>query len=203
MLTQLATVKTRLGIQTADVTDDAILTNAILAVSARFENDCNRTFGYAQNVIEEFGGDETEIRCRFYPIDLTQAITFQFLQTLQTNSSQPTGWQSPTDPPDYIVRRDCVISLSSQLADWRSQARVTYSGGYILPDGSSAAGATVPLPDDLQQSAVEQVCYWYQNRNRLGLVAVSGEGGSISQYAQLDLLPSVKAVLRNYIRWVN
>ena len=43
MITQLLTVKTRLGIDEFDVTHDALLTNAIKAVSARFDQECNRT----------------------------------------------------------------------------------------------------------------------------------------------------------------
>ncbi len=40
MLTQLSTVKTRLGITVTDY--DALLTSAIKAVSARFDRECNR-----------------------------------------------------------------------------------------------------------------------------------------------------------------
>jgi hypothetical protein len=201
MLTTLATVKARVLLEDADVKDDDLLNNAIAAASARIENDCNRTFGYTVNAIEEFTGDECEIVVRFYPIDLTKPITFQFLTTLQAGSNQTPGWQTPTQLPDYTVRRGNIITLGNQLATWRDVAHVTYSGGYQLPDGTSPAAATIPLPDDLEQACVEQVAYWYQNRNRLGLVSVSGEGGSISQYAQLDLLPAGKAALRNYIRW--
>jgi hypothetical protein len=55
-----------------------------------------------------------------------------------------------------------------------------------------ATGQT-PLPDEIAVACQEQVAYWYQNRHRLGLVSVAGEGGAIQQFAQLDLLPSVKA----------
>jgi hypothetical protein len=43
MLAQLTTVKSRLEILDTDTTYDDLLTNAIKAVSARFDGECNRT----------------------------------------------------------------------------------------------------------------------------------------------------------------
>ncbi len=42
MLTQLSTVKCRLGLTEFDLKDDAILTNALNVVSARFDEESNR-----------------------------------------------------------------------------------------------------------------------------------------------------------------
>ena len=55
MLTQLTTVKSRLGLEQFDPTDDALLTNIIKHVSARFAAECNRTFDYAAGATYEFG----------------------------------------------------------------------------------------------------------------------------------------------------
>lgn len=43
MLTQLPTVKSRLGIDDFEVKYDVLLTNAITAISSRFDNETNRT----------------------------------------------------------------------------------------------------------------------------------------------------------------
>ncbi len=43
MLTTLSTVKSRLALTEFDVKDDAILTNALNAVSTRFDKESNRT----------------------------------------------------------------------------------------------------------------------------------------------------------------
>ncbi len=195
MLTTLAKVKARLGIKEEDVIDDDMLTNLIAMVSARFDTICNRSFGYATNAIEEFEGDATEIAVRCFPIDESRSLTFEFRETAAL------GWQTPSSA-DYIVRKSCIISLFNKLTSWRSQARVTYSGGYKLPDGTSPAEAIVDLPSDVELSAVEQIAYWYQNRNRLGLTGISADGGSIQQFATLDLLPNVKNALRQHERWI-
>jgi len=70
----------------------------------------------------------------------------------------------------------------------------------VLPGTTPGAGQTA-LPDDLEQAAVEQVAYWYQNRDKLGLVRIWPHDGTFETFAQLDLLLQVKAVLRKYERW--
>src|ERR1051326_9034291 len=71
-----------------------------------------------------------------------------------------------TDRIDYLLRRNCVISLANPLGDCRQRARVTYTGGYVLPGTAVGAGQTA-LPDDLEQAMVEQVACWFMNRDKL------------------------------------
>jgi hypothetical protein len=202
MLTTIQCLKERLGIATEDVRDDAILNGMLAMVSARFENQCNRKFGYAQNTTEEFQGADSELRVSRYPIDESQPITFQFMERAAD------GWQTATAPSvDYLVRGGCIISLLTSIASQRGRVRVTFSGGYVLPDGSTPAlpaGSTAgPLPDDLEQAAIEQIVWLYQNKDRTGLVSIAAEGGRIQQFTGLDLLPTVTATLAKYERWMN
>jgi hypothetical protein len=190
MLTQLATVKTRLGI--TDSVNDTILTNALNAISARFDKETNRTLARTANATFEFDGDKTEIVLPIYPVESVSAF--------HTKSDEATGWVAVSPNPAYLIRKASVISLvEGSIAGSDELARVTYTGGYVLPGTSVGAGQTA-LPSDLEQACVEQCCYWYQRRRELGLVSIAGEGGSIQQFAQLDLLPSVKAVLKKYER---
>ncbi len=196
MLTTLAAIKGRLGIGDFDVKDDVLLTNFLALTSARFENECNRSFGYRLNEVDEFQADETELRVKRYPIDEAQPISFLRL------SKASEGWQTVAGA-EYVLRRGCVISLVSEIGRWKEQSRVTYSGGYWLPDSAGVQPAGCPLlPDDVQQAAVEQIAYLYQNKDRLGLTDISAEGGRIHQFNTLDLLPSVAAVLAKYERWM-
>ena len=81
---------------------------------------------------------------------------------------------------------------------------MTYSGGYFLPGmDPSIQHSNIPpsLPDDLQQSCVEQCAYLYQSKDRLGLLMVAQEGGRIQQFPKIDFLPSVASVLAKYERW--
>jgi len=69
-----------------------------------------------------------------------------------------------------------------------------------MPGTTPGTGQTA-LPDDLEQAAVEQVAFWFQNRHKLGLIRNRPNLGTYQQFAQLDLLPSVKTVLKHYERW--
>ena len=196
MLTQLATLKSRLAIDPFDIKDDTLLTNLILLVTARFENQTNRKLAYAQNITDDFQGDETELRVSHYPVDETQPVTFQRL----TKASE--GWQS-VPSAEFVLRAGCIISLISEIGRWKEQIRVTYSGGYVLPGSNPPPSTPNPqLPDDLQQSCVEQCAYLYQNKDRLGLAMVAQEGGRIQQFPRIDFLPSVAATLAKYERWM-
>src|SRR5437667_2251630 len=146
MITQLLTVKTRLGIDEFDVTHDALLTNAIKAVSARFDQECNRTLARTVGAQHEFNAEETELRVPCYPVE---AVTKFELKANETD-----GWIEQTDI-EHLIRRNCVVSLAQRIGTWREQGRITYTGGYVLPGATPASGQTA-LPADLEQAAVEQ-----------------------------------------------
>src|SRR5437660_1374857 len=192
MLTQLSTVKARLALTVTDY--DGILTNAIKAVSDRFDKETNRTLARTTSGTHEFDVTDTEILPPTYPIE---SVT-----KFEIKPDEATGWSEQTGVK-YLLRRACVISLSSPLSTIISQpstCRVTYTGGYVLPGTTPGAGQTA-LPDDLEQAAVEQVAYWYRNRDKLGLLRIWPHDGTYEGFAQLDLLREVKAVLRKYERW--
>lgn len=194
MLTQLSTIKARLAIDDFNVQYDTLLTNAIRAVSARFDKEANRILSLTANLTEEFDADETEIIVPCYPIESVSKF--------ETKAKESEGWIEQTGI-EFLVRRNCVISLLSTFSNLNSAsciARVTYTGGYVLPGATPGLGQTA-LPDDLEQAAVEQVAAWFQTRDNLGLVRIWPHQGTYEQFSQLDLLPNVKAVLDRYQRW--
>ncbi len=198
MLTQLATVKTRLGIAPADTSNDSLLTQAIQAVSSRFDQECNRTLARTVGVMQEFRANDTEILAECYPIE---AVTKFEVKTDETE-----GWLEKTGI-GYLLRRACVISLTTPLSFvrelWPSGpglARVTYTGGYVMPGTTPGAGQTA-LPADLEFAAIEQVSVWFQQRDKLGLIRHWPSGGTYLVLSQLPLLPQVTAMIRPYKRW--
>lgn len=190
MLTQLATIKARLAILEPDTSNDVLLTNAIKAVSARFDSECNRTFARTENCSYEFPADALEICCFCFPIET--------IARFELKTSENAGWIEQTGV-DHLVRNDCIISLAAALGSYRAQGRVIYTGGYVLPGGATATGQKA-LPADLEQAAIEQVAFWFQNRDRLGLQRVWDYHATYRQFADLDLLQGVRAVLEKYAR---
>jgi hypothetical protein len=88
-----------------------------------------------------------------------------------------------------------ILSVGPQVA------RVTYTGGYVMP-GTNPAPGQMALPADLESAAVEQVAAWYQQRDKLGLIRYWPSGGTYLVLSQLPLLPQVTAALRPHRRWV-
>lgn len=202
MLTELSTVKTRLGILDTDPQYDTILTNTLKMVSARFDHECHRTLARTPNFTQEFSPELTEICAACYPIET--------ISKFELKGNETDGWVELTGVA-YLVRRACIISLawpldalrSDALALSRPIARVTYTGGYVLPGSTPPPPVppATPLPCDIEQAAVEQTAYWFQNREKLGLLTLWPKGGTFERFADPDLLPGVRAVLASYARW--
>jgi hypothetical protein len=95
---------------------------------------------------------------------------------------------------------DCATSSLALDPRLSTLGRLTYTAGYVLPGDTAGPGQT-PLPSDLENAAVEQVAYWFQNRDKLGLLRYWPKDGIYQQLSGLDLLPSVAAVLERYKRW--
>jgi hypothetical protein len=124
-----------------------------------------------------------------------EAVTKFELKTNETD-----GWSEQTGV-EYSIRRKCVISLQTPIFNLPSStspalARVTYTGGYVRPGDTPAAGQTA-LPDDLEQAAVEQIAYWFRNRDATGLIRSWPHDGTYEAFLQSDLLLEVRAVLKN------
>jgi hypothetical protein len=105
MLTQLSTVKARLGIDDVELRYDALLTNAIEAVSARFDKECNRTLARMVDATDEFSGSECELVPVCYPIESVSKF--------ELKTSEAGGWMEQTGV-EYLIRRACVVSLESR-----------------------------------------------------------------------------------------
>jgi hypothetical protein len=195
MITQLPTIKSRLSLLDTDTTYDALLTTAIRAVSARFDNETNRTLARTENATDEFDAAATELPVSCYPIETVTKF--------ELKSTESEGWQEITPAPAYLIRRGCVISLNLQLSTFNLQPsllRVTYAGGYVLPGATAAPGQT-PLPLDIEHAAVEQVAFWFTHRDKLGIKTNWPKDGVYQQFATQDLLPGVSAVLEKHRRW--
>ncbi len=209
MFARLNLLKERLSIPAYETGYDKLLEYFIGFTSYRFEKECNRFFKRQENFSEEFPADQTELSVSCYPIE---SIT-----SIEIKRSEQNGWES-IDDAIYIMRYKCIVSLLRPAGSSREQIRITYTGGYVLPDEPCTDGQT-PLPSDLEDACIEQAAYFFKNRERLGLVGFAGlrsdyqqmfdykaepEGTTDSdvrmflQFQQIDLLNSVRTILMKY-----
>jgi hypothetical protein len=194
MLTQLGTVKARLEVSVS--TYDDLLTRAIDAIGARFDRECNRTLARTVGATQEFPAVDREILAGCYPVESVSKF--------ELKTTEAEGWVEQTGV-NYLLRSACIISLILPLsfvpqAVTPQRARVTYTGGYVMPGTSPGAGQTA-LPADLEWAAVEQVAVWFQQRDKLGLLKHWPSGGTFLAFLQEPLLPQVANVVRRYRRW--
>jgi len=118
--------KTMIGVPLADLTTDAQVTEYIHRYSDVIATLCNRVFAYEEVseiwrcVFNDDCAPMTRLFVSHYPIDTTATLTLE----------TPTG--TPLDPSEFIVeKKSGKIEL---LGNWTEPIKVTYSGGYHLPD---------------------------------------------------------------------
>jgi hypothetical protein len=189
MITQLSSVKARLGIDDFNVQYDALLTKAIRTIGKRFEKICRRRFERTADFQQEFWVREVEIILLQYPLESV---------TKFESKEQEFGPWTEKSGVEYLVDQRCVLSLKKRLGDLGA-GRVTYTGGYV-PPGTTVSDGQTALPDDLEQAAVEQIAAWFLNRDKIGLIRNWPKGGVYQEFQQTELLPGVREVLRAYER---
>jgi hypothetical protein len=191
MLTQLSTLKTRLGLAEADTSQDPLLLGLITACSAHFEQECRRGLSRAVNLTEEFSADLREICPATYPIETVSKF--------ELKTSETGGWLEQSGV-SFVLRFGCIVSLATPLGAAEQLARVTYTGGYVLP-GTLPAPGQESLPADLEQAVLEQVAAWFLNRDKVGLLRNWPTNGTFQVLSQLPVLPWVRQVLNTHQRW--
>jgi hypothetical protein len=178
-----------------EATYDALLLRAIVAFSARFDRETNRTLARMENATCEFPIRDTQILVSCYPIEIVSKF--------ETKSSESEGWVEQPGV-DYLILGRCLIALRTPLRApgcGAGIARVTYTGGYLVPESPDLPAAT-RLPAELEQAAIEQVAFWFQTREKVGVTRQWPKGGSYEEFADPDLLPSVRSILERYTRFV-
>lgn len=180
MATQLATlaqVKDYIG-NTADASDDALLTRLISAASDQIERACNRVFGSAVYSEARDGSGLNFMVFSNRPVIAISSVTVDGVAIPQSANAAAAGW---------------VLASS-----WK----VALRGGYTFRQGIqnvsviyTAGYATVPA--DLTQACCLLVGLAYKERDRMGISSKTVGGENIS-FTNDDLPPSVQSVIHNY-----
>jgi len=77
--------------------------------------------------------------------------------------------------------------------------RLIHKGGYCSA-GQTPGEGEFAMPADLREAAIEQSSFIFKRKDDLGLSGIGFEGGSISKFSPMDLLPMVKKILDSYRR---
>ena len=190
MLTQLTTVKRRIGLIDTDTSNDPALTLLIEAVLMRFARECRRRFAREAGATMEFPADAKFVVLEVYPLE---AVT-----KIETKSSEREGWIEQT--VDYLLRRNSVVEFVERPGGRNEVGRITYTGGYVLP-GTVPGTGQFALPKDLEWAATEQCAHWWLWKDKVGLYRHAIAGGLELELRPNALLPQVVGTLKRYERF--
>jgi len=191
----LSDVKARLG--ETDTENDTVLTRIILGIEKLFAAYCKRELlANAADITEYYAGCGPHLALRRYPIiavtSIKQALAYDFdsFDALTEN----THYRLVNDGRDGIIYR--------MYTDWFNMPdsiQVVYRGGYCAAGQTPGEGETA-MPADLREAAIEQATFLWKRKDDIGLSAVGFEGGSVSKFSAVELLPMVRQILDNYRR---
>lgn len=196
-LCTLTDVRNRVGIETAETTDDDSIRDIIRGVSGQFDMHCNRSLLLnSSDVTELYDGSRKRIKTDRYPIvsitSLKESVDYDF--TNATALTADTDYHSNDE-------EGTLYKMGGSFVGKDESVQLIYKGGYVGPNGTASGGETA-LPDDIREAAILQAVFTYQRRGDVGLTSVSADGVSISKFSSMALLPIVKQTLNKYKRRV-
>ena len=185
----------------AEIRDSAAATTTLLgiivdATSARIQTHLNRNLTLAQYTeYFEAGFSRRKFYASAYPIVISANQPF----VLTDNGTVLT-----IDDDFYLRQEDGLIEIDlAPIFVVPRQIKAVYYGGYdVVDDSTSLNDGALDVPDDMRLAAYMQCSYMYKRRNDLGLTSINigGGGFSIAKMPAVELLPDVKAILRNFRR---
>jgi len=193
----LADVKDRLGLSNTD--HDSVINRIITGLEAIFNQYTRRTLlQTSADVTEYYTGQGSYLQLKRYPIititSVTQSVTYDFDNT--------DALVADTDYRLVNAGRNGILYRTYNLSwfDTPDSIKVVYRGGYCAAGQSPGDGETA-MPADLREAAIEQASFFFKRKDDIGLAGVGFQGGSISKFNPINLLPMVKDILQNYKRY--
>lgn len=190
MIAPLSAIKVRLSIDAAETQHDTLLTAFAAIIQGAFESRTQRRLDYRAAETYTVPADATHL--------IPQRLPVYSVSLWETKSDEVTGWEPETDV-SYLHRDPHNIILLAPLGTYLQSLRITYAGGYTMPEETAITGVEA-LPDDLAACALEEIAQLWQHRDKLGVSMEWSPGVTGSQFRKLDLLPHTNEVLIRYRR---
>ncbi len=194
LICTLADVKERLGLN--DEHDD-VIARIITSLEGIFNSYTRRTLIITEaDVTEYYTPVGSYLQLNRWPIvgitSIKQASDYDFDNADALTAD--TDYRLLNDGKNGIVRR----LLTGWLA-WPDSIQAVYRGGYCSA-GQTPGDGEFAMPADLREAAIEQASFIFKRKDDIGLSGVSAQGGSISKFSAMELLPMVEEILKHYRR---
>lgn len=188
----LSDLKTRLNIDQADTTHDARLNQLINIASTLADRYANRVFEYDGQAEDIFDADEREIVVTRYPIESVSEV--------QVRDDVTDAWSIADVSIEVpLLGKAGVVHFNPSPGIPGQLARITYSGGFILPDQTPQPGQYA-LPEDIQYAVCEQAAWMWENQFALRMTDRSAESAAASADRDIALIAISRSILDSYKR---
>jgi len=189
----VADLKDRLGL--SDTENDQLLATIARGVESLFNSFTHRELIVnAADVTEYFTGCGQYLQLDRWPIVGITSVKESILYDFDAADAlvEDTAWRKLRNGKNGIL-----YCIRSKWQDTEDSIQVIYRGGYCSAGQTPGAGEYA-MPDDLREAAIEQGTFLFKRKDDIGLAGVSAEGGSISKFTAIKLLPLVEQVLKKY-----
>ncbi len=167
------------------VSEQMLIELLIDAFTERAERETRRRFQHATGLQQTFNviRPRNYVRVERYPISSITAVYESWDGTFDSSTV--------LDADEYTFDEHGHVYLRHRSSFYVGQqtVRVDYAGGLARDVGA--------VPADLRAAATQQVAYWYDQRDRLGIRSQSFGGASVTTFAD-DWLPFTKSVVESY-----
>ena len=191
----VADLKDRLGI--SDTDHDQLFARIINGLESVFNKFTRRTLIVnAADDTEYYTGGSRYLQLLRYPIvsitSIKQSAVYDFASADALVANE--AYRQVRGGINGIL-----YYIYSNWLETEDSIQVIYRGGYCSA-GQTPGTGEVALPDDLREAAIEQASFIFKRRDDIGLAGVSEQGGSISKFSSIKLLPIVEQILNSYKR---
>jgi hypothetical protein len=188
---------------------DAKLMAIGLMIASMFDQYCNRGFTWTVNATDIFTGDRPQWYVKYYPIatnnDANQSpqITSVNMRYFLTDN-----WTNIVGEPLQVDATKGKIHFGYTLGRAPLQVQAIYNGGFWFQTAeptdenypTAQPAGSVALPNDIFGAWILQVSEVWAKIDKLGS-GITGKPDLMSNLGALDLVPMVKQMLRQYIRY--
>jgi len=194
LICTLADVKERLGLSDEH---DSVITRIITSIEGIFNSYTKRKLIVTETDVTEYYSPEGNyLQLNRWPVvnitTLKQALDYNFDDADEFDANN--GYRLVNGGANGIIY--FPIYKPVEIPD---SIQVIYRGSFCSA-GQTPGEGEYAMPADLREAAIEQATFIFKRRDDIGLSGVSMQGGSISKFSDMELLPMVKQVLDNYRR---
>lgn len=196
-LSQLATLKLWLPINSTATSDDVTLARLLTAVSMDFQRATKRPDLLLASYTEVHQGDGSSrmIACH-WPIAAVASLTVGSAAIGPSSDKIQNGYYLDQDiDPERIWN----LYLNGYVFTDGAPVQLAYSAGYVQP-GQAPTGSQIALPGDIEQAVLDWCAYRYKERPNVGATQRRSAQGESTQTELVDAPPNVLEVIERYKR---